>query len=71
MFAPVTLDGISDVLERIYLAHEERAVNSNATAWKEMPPHKLAVLFLVFAIGALMDTNLPVSHTVILRLPPA
>lgn len=62
MFTPITLDELTDVYEHIYLAHEEREMNPNATAWKDTSPHKIAVLFLVFAMGALMDTNQPVSR---------
>lgn len=64
MFTPVMFDEVSAVLELVYNTHEERAVNPNATAWKTISPHKLAVLFLLFAMGALMDTNLPVSDVV-------
>lgn len=63
MYNPISFDEVAEIMDDIYNAHEVRATHPTATAWKNTPPHKLSVLFLVFALGALMDLNLGVSRS--------
>lgn len=47
---------INDILTPVYSIQVEKDAEGNST---DISPHKLAVLFLVFGIGALVDLTLP------------
>ena len=58
IFRPLKRDEIiDDVLTPIYNAKKEREENSEAP--QNISPHKMAVLFMIFASGALVDLTLP------------
>lgn len=59
MFRPLKRDEIiDDVLTSIYNAKKDRE-NPNSKATHDISPHKLAVMFMIFAQGALVDLTLP------------
>lgn len=62
MFTPITFEDVFELSEQVHLAHEQSLIMETATNLECIAPHKLSVLFLVYAMGALMDTNLPVSY---------
>ncbi|GLB33705.1 putative fungal specific transcription factor [Lyophyllum shimeji] len=58
MFRPIKRDElVDDILIPIYKSLKARRANESSEP-DEISPHKLAVLFLVFAIGALVDLTL-------------
>jgi hypothetical protein len=58
VFRPLKRDEIvNDVLSPIYKAQKERQT-SGSTSTHNISSHRLAVLFLVFALGALVDLTL-------------
>lgn len=59
VFRPLKRDEIiDDVLTPIYNAKKERD-DPSCDAHTQIPAHKLAVLFMIFALGALADLTLP------------
>jgi hypothetical protein len=59
MFRPLKRDEIiDDVLTSIYNAKKDRE-NPKSGATHDISPHKLAVMFMIFAQGALVDLTLP------------
>ncbi|KAF9469100.1 fungal-specific transcription factor domain-containing protein [Collybia nuda] len=63
VFRPLKRDEIvNDVLSPIYKAQKERKVSGSACSFN-ISSHKLAVLFLVFALGALVDLTLEPYNT--------
>src|SRR6202050_1988 len=59
IFRPLKRDEIiDDILTPIYNAKKERE-DRNSEAPKNISAHKIAVLFMIFASGALVDLTLP------------
>lgn len=59
MFRPLKRDEvIDDILTPIYNAKKDRE-SSNPEATYDISPHKFAVMFMIFAQGALVDLTLP------------
>ncbi|KAF7975573.1 hypothetical protein HWV62_9275 [Athelia sp. TMB] len=53
---------IADILTPIYNAKKERESTVPGKEWTMISPHKFAVLFLIFALGANMDFTLPLNN---------
>ena len=59
LFRPVQRDElIQDILTPIYMAKDERE-NPLCVAVTEVSPHKLSMLYSIFALGALVDLTVP------------
>lgn len=62
MSSPLLSEHIDEILSQVYQAHEECSLTAAISAsWTRLPPHRLAILLLIFALGALMDLKLPVD----------
>lgn len=61
VFQPVRRENlIEDILTPIYNAKKEREESAaTPNTWADISPHKLAVLYIIFAIGAVVDLTLP------------
>ena len=64
MFRPLKRDEMVDeILSPVYKAMKD-GQTSGSQAFESISPHKLAILFLVFALGALVDLTLePCKHS--------